>query len=429
MKKKIIKDWISNSTLFILNNLFTTALNFSLIFFYARILGDESFGALTAAQTKVLIWIILVDFGLTAGLVNLFHRQAEKRTIGKDALSPEQLLFKVILLRIFIAILISGVVFLLAKNEAKNDMALLLENIAYLPYLFGYGIQFTLNSYFLYKGDIVPSAIANILGVFLAAALALCALLTGYGIAFLLFLQSTASLLSAIILYGVGINKKYFSLWAGGFSSLKELKLVLLDVWKEVWASALVFAVVTAWTRLDIIVAAKFLPLSMVGQYSLCAKLVAVPVLLASSVFLGMFSDFHKKQKENKIALYSTIRSLSLYLLCIGMPAAFLFLWLLQMAISFLLPKYVITSEWILYFSPAVWAYWFYVIFNAAQFGMRRYKAIAWIHGVAFGVYVSVLWFGIKYYAIVGAVAAYTVFLAVLAIGSAIDFLRATKKA
>lgn len=415
---KAISRAISSSAWQSLSGLSVTALNFLLILLYARVLGPEKFGSLVTSQNQVLIWTLIVDLGLTAGLISTltFHPENKIRFV-----------FATALLRLLGAALGALFVCAFAYHHAGGDTTApgFWQNLAYVPYLFAFAAQQTaigLASFLRRQALMIAGIFLGGLGSILLSALLL---YRGASISALLFFHSWWGFVTALIILTGLLRKEARPLLSRAHDARKLLatKETWCALWKNSWPFAAVFAAMTVWNRLDQIVTAHYLGLEAGGQYALAARLVSIPILVAASVAFALFPEMQRLGKDapGKVALYAgtVLKILFRY----GLPAAAAFLGAVALAVAPLVPKFLPAIALLPWFAAGVWAYWMHSFAINAYWGARRYGAMVGIHAAALAAYGAAILPLVHFLGNRGAALTFCLFGFVL-LGGALHFMR-----
>ncbi len=342
---------LKNSVWQSMGGLSVTGLNFLQTLVYAHVLGPAGFGSLVTSQAQVLIWVLLVDLGLTAGLIS-----ALTQTQGNKGAHSRSLVKAALLVRMLGALAGGAVVAWIAYSEfstGKIAEAQLWQDLAFIPYLFAFACQQTAVSYATFRGRQGLANAAAFLGTAAAVSLSIFLVMNGFSLATLLLSQSVWGLFISLMIYlAIGRGKKETTLAQGG---LREASRCLL---LNSWPYAAVFAAMTVWGRADQIAATRLLGTEEGGQYGLASRLVAIPVLVAASVAFATFPDMQRIGRDAPAKLPLYVGTVLKVLFRYGLPAAFLFLAGVALVVMPLVPKYH-SALWLLpWFAPGVWAYW-----------------------------------------------------------------------
>lgn len=414
----VIGKALKNSAWQSLGGLSVTALNFLQTLVYAQVLGPAGFGSLITSQAQVLIWVMLVDLGLTAGLISALT-EAETR---RDS-SPRALLKAAMAIRVLGALAGAAAVAWIARQEfsaGRIGEIQLWQDLAYIPYLFAFACQQTAVSYATFRGRQGLANAASFLGTAMAVSVSVFLVLRGTPLYTLLLAQSVWGFLIALLIF-VPIAGDESRQAAGGD---KKLSAALRSLFLNSWPYAVVFAAVTVWARADQIVTTRLLGTEEGGQYGLATRLVAIPVLVAASVAFATFPDMQRigRDAPEKVSLYAgTVLKV---LFRFGLPAAFLFLAGVALVVTPLVPKYH-AALWLLpWFAPGVWAYWMHSFAINAYWGLRRFREIVAVHLLALLAYALALVPLVQWQGNRGAVLAYCLFGFCLLAGAVISMRR-----
>jgi len=409
------KRVLKNSIFQVLGAFGVTGLNFALMLGYAKILGPEDFGSLVTSQAKVLIWGMLVDLGLSHSLIGaLTAAESGRSELSRQGFRSRDLLYRVLGLRFLGAGIASTMIVLLAHWQSANQEDFY-QDIAFLPFLFATALQQTAISYSVYRAAQGMSVLANLAGISLSVVASLYFALQGAPIFKILLAQSLGGLLTGVLLFGYfyfqsksrincgtrRIKKTYGGLWGG--SAWKALA-------QDAWPYAITFAVFVIWQRLDQIAASTMLGLEKGGQYALAIRLVAIPVLVATSISMAIFPDLQRVGRDSPEKLKFFLALAAKIIWRGGILAAGIVLIFLSLVLPPILPKFIPALNILPFFVLGVWAFWMQSFLMNALFGLRAYAALARIHLFALAVYIPVLFLFTKWFELYGIVVAYTVF-------------------
>lgn len=403
---KAIGTALRNSAWQSLGGLSVTALNFLLTLVYARTLGPAGFGALVTSQAQVLIWVLLVDLGLTAGLI------AALTDAERDRFDVRALLTVTIAVR-FVGAAIGA---LLSWGTA-GVAAPVAQDVAYVPYLFAFACQQTAISYATFRGRQGTANACAFLGTAGSVAASTLLLYGGSSITTILFVQSLWGFAIAAM---IALRLRGHAPWGerGSWATASR------RLWDNSWPYGVVFAAMTVWNRADQIATTHWLGAEEGGQYGLATRLVAIPVLVAASVAFATFPDMQRigRDAPEKLPLYAgtALKILARY----GLPVAAIFLAAVALGIAPIVPKYRAALGLLPWFVVGVWAYWLHSFAINAFWGARRYREIVLAHVAALAVYLLALVPLVRGFGSRGAVLAYDLFGLVL-VGAAVRFMRA----
>ncbi len=393
---------IQNSILLSLGAFAATGLNFLLVFVYARLLGPTGLGSLNTSLMQVGVWALLVDLGLSNGLISSL-------TDGRGHLSPRALLRRVLIVRMLGATLATALVvgFSLLQVREGADAPQFLQDLAFLPFLYALALQQTAVAYASYLGQqkLVVSSVfwAGLLTVGLCVLLAF----LHQPIPWLLFVQSLSGFVAAALIFlrlprpsADGVAPSWHLLFAAS------------------WSHAVVFAVSTLWSRLDQIAASRLLGLETGGNYALAVRLVSIPILGAAAVTIATFPDMQRVGRDDpgKVGLY--LGASAKWLLRYGLFLAIAGLWLVGAILGPLLPKFAEAVKILPWFAPGVWAYWLHSLQSNALFGLKKDREVVVAHVVAIVVYLLTLVPLTWLFSIYGVVWSFNLFSLVLGAGT-----------
>jgi O-antigen/teichoic acid export membrane protein len=237
-----------------------------------------------------------------------------------------------------------------------------------------------------------------LVGIFFSVSTALFLAARGFSITWLLFAQSwggfltTAILFLAFLLENRSIPEKT--------TSTRRVEKTKRGPWggeawralgQDAWPYAITFASAVVWQRLDQIVASRMLGLEAAGQYALAVRLVAIPILIATSVSLAAFPDLQRigRDAPEKIIPYFGALSKFLYRYGVFLSAAMLFA--VAVLVRPLVPKYGPALHLLAWFIPGIWAFWIHSVILNVLFALRRYWAVVSAHLWALGSYLVLL--------------------------------------
>ena len=406
---------IRNSVLQMLNGVGTAALNFILVFVYARWLGPERFGQFVASQSQVLVWLILVDLGITTGLIGALHQMQKNFERGDRNSLPEHLLRQTLLVRWGGSVIgVAGIAIL--SELTHGGSSALTRDLAFCPHLFAYASQYTMTSYLAFRNRLSTTVFANIAGVLAANTLTFLLVLNGASVPVLLFSQSWGGFLAAIIMR-LSIRMpparhRIFSRSKNPSASSAALR----ELWIHSWPNFVILAAITLWSRLDQVIATRWLGYAVGAQYSLAVKLVAVPALMISSIQFALFSDLQRLGHEapKKISVFSG--GLAKLWFRYGILLSAVVLLGLGYGLLPFLAKFRAAVELLPAFLPGTWAYGAYILLSTNLLAVRNYGAVVRVHLISLAFYLLALplltyWAGVN-----GTVLSYNLFPIVLAV-------------
>lgn len=423
---KSVSKILRNSLFQTSNAVIATGLNFILMLGYAHLLGPEKLGSLVTSQATVLIWIMLIDLGMTNGLIGaLTKAEAEKSSDDRQGFRVFDLVGQVLTLRLggatvaFIGISIFSYFAARQTADGSFDKELFLQHIAYTPHLFAFAVNQTAAAYALFRGRQGLCVFANLAGIFATVVVAFILALQDASITSLLLAQSWGGFLTALIIV--------WGFWVKPHAHEKEniravksnpkpwkrnaLKALLWDVWPHTVA----LAATTIWQRADQLTASRYLGLEVGGQYGLAIRFVGVPILAGAALFIALFPDLQRVGRDapEKVIPYMGVVTKFLFRYGVFIAAAFLFS--LAMIMVPMLPKFRPALRLLPGFVPGVCAYWMYNFMIGTLFGLRRYKEIAITHVIALGAYLLALPILTKTFLLPGVIASYNIFAISLA--------------
>jgi len=422
-----VKKILQNSFLQTINVFSTTGLNFILMLGYARLLGPEKLGTLVTAQAHIFIGIILVDLGMSNGLIaTLTRAEGLKLSLGRQSFRAFDLIKQVLLLRV------SGASFAFASAcffsylSVRNmegfeiKQSEFLKNIAFAPYLFAYAFQQTLTAYGIFRKLQGLCVFANIIGIFISVAMALTLAWNGAAVSEILFAQSSGGIFASVIIV-IGFVVWPKNLVKENIRNIKSnsrfwKKNAVSALFRDAWPHTLVFAILTIWQRIDQIFASHLLGFEAGGQYGLAIRVVAIPILVASAIFIALFPELQRigRDEPEKIAVY--IGAVTKFLFRYGLFIAIILLYLLMNILTPILPKFQQALKLLPWFVPGIFAYWMYNFMIGSLWGLRKYKEIVVLHGIAFLFYLIYLPLLTKKFHLLGVIASYNIFAICLAL-------------
>lgn len=387
-----------------MNGLVTTAINFALMLGYARRLGPESLGRLVASQAQVLVWIALVDLGMTAGLMSaLTHTNPNRRG---------RLVSSVLKYRLFGAGIALVVITSLSGLSCRG-YSCFAQDLAFFPYLVGYALQYTLASTLVFYGRLPLSVAGNLLGVFIANSIAVVLLFHGASIASLLFVQSLSGFIAFAVMRLFRGNLSEIDSFESGHG-IENASFSIREVFRDIWPSTLVLAVMSVAARLDQIAIAHASGFEQGGQYALAVRLVAIPVLFATSIQFALFSDMQRVGRDDPAKLVFFTQVAVKWFIRFGPIVAAAFLGLSGWAIAPFLPKFKPAVALLPFFLPGVVAFFVYNALSATLFGLRSYRTIAKVHLFSLIIYAAVIGGAVLVRSQTGIVLAYNLFYILL---------------
>jgi O-antigen/teichoic acid export membrane protein len=405
---KEVKRVVKNSFFQTIGAFGMTGLNFILLFGYAHILGPENFGSLVTSQAQVLVWALLVDLGLSNTLIGaLTAAEGGKTQLSRQGFRARDLILRVLAFRLIGALLGAVAVFVMARLHAGNNAAQFWQDMAFLPHLFALALQQTALAYATYRHHQGFSVVANLLGVALTVVLALALAWQGASIPWLLLAQSWGGFVAGFVIFGYFLLIQQKRKSAGATRRVEKKKG---GAWgKEAWRAlaadagpyAITFAVFVLWSRLDQIAASRLLGFEQGGQYALAVRLVAIPLLVATSISYAVFPDLQRVGRDAPERLAVILGALLKAIYRYGILLAALVLLGLALVMGPLFPKYEQALHLLPYFVPGVWAYWAQAFLVNGLFGSRRYRAAVKAHLFAILIYLPLLlllprWLGLQ---------------------------------
>lgn len=414
---KEVKRVVKNSFFQTIGAFGMTGLNFVLLSGYAHILGPENFGSLVTSQAQVLVWALLVDLGLSNTLIGaLTAAEGGKTELARKGFRARDLILRVLAFRMAGAAAGAIGVLVLARVHAGSDAAQFRQDIAFLPYLFALALQQTALAYATFRHRQGFSVVANLAGVAMTVALALWLAWRGASIPALLLAQSWGGILTGMVIFGYFIFVQRQRKKLGATRRLEKQKR---GPWgKQAWKAlardagpyAITYAVFVLWSRLDQIAASHLLGFEAGGQYALAVRLVAIPLLVATSVSYAVFPDLQRVGRDNPERLTVIVGALLKAIYRYGILVAALMLLALAFVIGPFFPKFGQAIKLLPYFVPGVWAYWAQAFLVNALFGSRNYRKAVVAHLLSLVIYLPLLFLAPRFLGLQGVVWAFNIF-------------------
>lgn len=412
---KAVKRVVKNSFFQTFGAFGISALNFVLLFGYAQTLSPEEYGALATSQSRVILWTMLVDLGFSHSLIGaLTAAEGGRSEAGRQGFRARDLVFRVLLLRLFGAGIGALSIYLLARSETGTPLQGL--DLAFTPYLFALAFQQTASAFATYRHRQGLAVVANFGSVALSVVLALLLASAGAGLPWLLLAQSWAGFLAGSVVFGYfgwqalvrrrqGESRRLARQRRGPWRRASWLALA-----RDAWPYAISFAVTVAWQRLDQLVASRTLGLEAGGQYALAVRLVALPILAAASVSFAMFPDLQRVGRDSPARVQVILGLCSKLVWRYGILIVAAVLVGLGLLMWPLVPRYRPALLLLPYFVPGVWAFWIQSFLMNALFGLRRYRLIVAAQAAALCLYVPSLFLLTPAYGLHGVVWAFNIF-------------------
>lgn len=414
---KSVKRVVKNSFFQTFGAFGLSGLNFILIMGYGRILGPELFGSLATSQNQVIIWSMLVDLGLSHSLIGALTSAESGRTdLSRQGFRARDLVFRVLLLRLLGASAGALGVYLLARAHNPGGGELFWQSLAYLPYLFALALQQTAVGFAIYRGRQGMAVLAQIAGFFVSVALTLWLATRGTALGWLLLSQSWGGLLGGALILGIFYLDSRKRLREGNTRRLdrthggpwgKEAWGALL---KEAWPYAITYAVFVVWQRLDQLAVSHFLGHEQGGQYAMAVRLVAIPLLVATSISLALFPDLQRIGRDAPDRVRVLLGFASKIIWRYGILVAALMLVAIALLVMPLQPQFKPAFKLLPYFVPGVWAFWMQSFLMNALFGVRKYRLVVELHLLSLVVYVTSIYFLTRWFGLHGVVWSFNIF-------------------
>ena len=425
---KLVKKALENSFFQTFGAFGITGLNFILSIGYARILGPEVWGDLITSQAQVLIWLAVIDLGLSNALVGALTAAEGKRgELARQGFRARDLLARVTFLRVIGAVLGSIAICLIAYNRAGGGPYLFLserflQEIAFIPHLFAFACMQTALAYCQFRGRQPMSVIAMLVGTVITVALPLYFASQGKPIYVLLVSQSWGGFIAT------GLIVLNFLIWPTRPKSRRSKQKPMdrgswgLAAWqalfKDAWPYALTFGMAAVWMRVDQIAASKLLGFEAGGHYGLAVRLSAVPILVATSVAFALFPDLQRVGRDapEKVVVY--LGAFSKFLYRYGIIIVALLMLGIALLVYPLVPKFKPALALLPWFLPGVWAFWQHSSIVVGLYGLRKYREVVFSHAIALSVYLMALYpmtmnFGLKGVALTSGLYSITLWISV----------------
>lgn len=249
--------------------------------------------------------------------------------------------------------------------------------------------------------------IANLVGVALTVALALALAVQGAAIPWLLLAQSWGGLFTGFVIFGFFLLGQRWKRKSGATRRLEKTKH---GPWGgEAWRAlardagpyAVTYAVFVLYSRLDQIATSRLLGFEQGGQYALAVRLVAIPILVSTSVSYAVFPDLQRLGRDAPERLAVILGALLKAIYRYGIVAAAVMLLVIGFVMAPLFPKFGPALKILPWFVPGVWGYWAQTFIVNALFGRRRYRAAVKAHLYSLSIYLPLLfllprWVGLQ---------------------------------
>lgn len=410
---KSVKRVLKNSLFQTIGAFGMTGLNFLLMLGYARLLGPEEFGSLVTSQAQVLVWALLVDLGLSNALIGALTA-AEGGKEGRQGFRARDLILRVLGFR-FVGGLV-GSLGVLGLAHFYAEPGRFWQDVAFLPFLFALALQQTALAYATFHHYQGFSVLANLFGTAVSVALALTLAWKGSGIPWLLFAQSWGGTITGVIIFGYfflllrqrrksGATRRWEKQKKGPWG--KEAWRALA---RDAWPYAITYGTFVLWQRLDQIAASRLLGYEQGGQYALAVRLVAIPLLIASSVSYAVFPDLQRVGRDAPERMAAILGALLKAIYRYGIFASALILIVLSLVMGPLFPKFEPALKILPYFVPGVWAYWAQAFIVNALWGRRCYGTAVRVHLYSLAVFLPCLWILPRFLGLYGVVWSFNIF-------------------
>jgi O-antigen/teichoic acid export membrane protein len=418
---KSVKRVVKNSFFQTAGAFTNSVINFVLTLGYARFLGPETYGSLVTSQAQVLVWLSLVDLGLSNSLISALTGAESGRTdITRQGFRARDLLFRVLYMRLIGAVVGCMAAFAVAWYRFSDTPAQFWQEVAFTPYLFALALQSTAIAYSAYMHKQGLSVIAMLVGMVITTSLTLTLAWKGAGVPWLLLSQSWGGLLSAAILFGYFYVQYRRRRRIGATRRLQRMKFrprgsdwgtkAWFALFRDAWPYAIAYGVMVLWQRLDQLAASNILGLAAGGQYALAVRLVSVPVLVATSISMAIFPDLQRVGRDAPHRVRLILAALSKAVYRYGIPVVAVMVFGIGAVIVPLVPKFR-PALWLLpHFLPGIWAFWLQSFITNALFGLRAYKETVKVHLASLVVYVACVFTLPRFFGLPGVVWAFDLF-------------------
>jgi O-antigen/teichoic acid export membrane protein len=395
---KSVKRVVKNSFFHTVGSLGISGLNFLLILGYGRILGPEGFGSLATSQNAVILWSMFVDLGLTHAMIGaLTAAEGEKSEWSRQGFRSRDLLFRVLFLRLAGAFLGTAILSFLLWVRYQSTGEFSWQNLAFTPYLFALAFQQTAVGVAMFRGRQGLAILSQCLGIFLTVAFSLILAFKGFGISWLLLSQSCGGFLAAAIIFAALSWRSKEKVRDGSTRRLERKKEgpwgkeAWTALFRDTWPYAITFSVFVLWQRLDQLAVSHFLGMEQGGQYAMAVRLIAIPLLLATSISFALFPDLQRVGRDAPEKVSNLLGLLAKLLWRYGILLAAAMVLAVAFFVAPLVPKFSPAMKYLPYFIPGVWAFWLQSFLVNALFGVRKYKAVVKVHLLSIGIFIFVL--------------------------------------
>lgn len=418
---KSAKNLLRNSFLQAGGTVGVITLNFVLTIGYARILGPESLGQLITAQAHVLVWVALVDLGLSNALISaLAGGENHRNEFGRQGFRARDIVSRVMWLRLLGAAIASVGIILtaIAREHLNPDQSYMSNDFAFLPFLFAIALQNTSVAYANFRRRQGLGVIAVFFGTLVAVIVPLTLAALGAPIPLLLFAQSWGGwIVGLLVLIGLRMDPQ------PRYGKRDRTKKPVAGPWqrnawrallRDAWPYALAFAAVVIWQRLDQMAASTFLGFASGGQYAVVIRVASIPIMLATAVNQAIFPDLQRVgyQFPEKVVAY--IGASQKLVFRFGFLFVGMLLFLAGIVVGPLVPQFregMLVLPW---FLPGVWFFWLQAPMVNGLFGLRRYGLVLGSYAIALFAYVLFLPFLTKTFGLKGIAIASNIFPGVL---------------
>jgi O-antigen/teichoic acid export membrane protein len=418
---KSVKRVVKNSFFQTAGAFANSVINFVLTLGYARFLGPETYGSLVTSQAQVLVWLTLVDLGLSNSLISALTSAEGGRTdVSRQGFRARDLLFRVLFFRLAGAVAGTAATFSIAWLRYGNDPTQFWQEVAFTPHLFAIALQSTALAYSQYMHKQGLSVLAMLAGMVVTTSLTLTLAWHGAPVPWLLLSQSWGGFLCASLLFGYFFWQYWSRRRTGATRRLQRMRFRPRgsewgrEAWRalarDAWPYALAYGVMVLWQRLDQISASNILGLASGGQYALAVRLVSVPILVATSVSVAIFPDLQRVGRDAPHRVRLILGALAKSVYRYGVPIAALMVLGIALGIVPLVPKFR-PAVWLLpHFLPGVWAFWLQSFITNSLFGLRAYRETTKVHLTSLVIYVACVFTLPRLFGLPGVVWAYNAF-------------------
>jgi O-antigen/teichoic acid export membrane protein len=359
-----------------------------------------------------------VDLGLSNTLIGALTSAEGGRTeLSRQGFRTRDLLYRVLSVRATGALVGTCVVTWIAFHRDAGNAGQFWLDVAFTPHLFAQALQQTAISLAVYRNRQGFSVVANLIGVSTTVFLALFLAWKGAALPWLLLAQSWGGFLSGSIIFGyfylqflkrkrAGASRRVVRFHGRGAWGGEAWQALVNDAWPY----AITFGVFVLWQRLDQITASHLLGMERGGQYGMAVRLVAVPLLMASSASFALFPDLQRVGRDAPERIRTILGALSKLIWRYGIVVAVLILGTLALVLAPLVPKFRPALHLLPFFVPGIWGYWMQSFLVNSLFGLRLYRKVVAAHLAALAVYLPSLLFLTEAFGLHGVAASFDIF-------------------